>query len=172
MGASSKRITAERKAAGLCTRCGLIPPAPDHTKCYGCLEDCNTIAARHREKLRQGGQCLRCAAPLDREGAECSTCLIIRADEQKPKQMQRYYKKRAQGKCTRCGRPSEKTLCLVCVDMQASYKRNMEAKRREQGLCPNCGRKPLPGKVSCVVCLETWRERYHKRRARAAAQEA
>ena len=44
---------ARHKAAGLCARCGVVPPVKDRTKCKCCLADCAEANRRYDAKRRK-----------------------------------------------------------------------------------------------------------------------
>ena len=82
-----------------------------------------------------------------------------------------YSQMREAGLCTRCGKPSKKSLCADCMNKQKKYQQENIRFFREIGLC-KCGKKPAKGKRYCDDCLskaKDWyetkgRQNYKKRR--------
>jgi hypothetical protein len=77
---ATRRCTARRKAAGLCTRCGKVPPSVGKVRCL----QCNTphVAAskeRYRRHLNSG-ECPCCVEhrPLVKGRRACAKCLLER----------------------------------------------------------------------------------------------
>lgn len=155
MTASEKRKAQReaRKAAGLCSKCGLIPPAAGFVSCHGCMEVMREAQKRTFANRAAKGLCIRCAVSKPVAGKTlCKTCRTLKTLEDNAAQLKRYHAKRAAGLCTRCGSPSEKSTCEACRPDTAVHARKYYWTRREQGLCPSCGRKPEAGKVLCIVC--------------------
>ena len=162
-----RRRTAERRATGLCPRCGQWPSAPDRGVCEPCGEQ-RRVAGRVRDaRLRAAGK--RCRNPEKARASE----------------RQRYWRqvseRLAQGLCTRFGQaPSapERTVCESCGEKRREAERTRhvagkadgklygggdpEAKRRQArrdaGLCTRCGRHPsVEGGTTCAPCREARR---------------
>ena len=184
-----RRRTAERRARGLCPRCGDRPPATARTVCEPCADKRNRTGRARDARLRAEGKPRR-----DPERA--------RASDRERDRRQRA-ERQAQGLCTKCGKvPSgpARRLCESCAGKrrEADRARYAEAKatgklyggrdpeakrrsaragsckrdnaRREAGLCTRCGhRPPVEGGTVCQPCRETRqaaeRERYAARRA-------
>lgn len=77
---STRKCTARRKAAGLCTRCGKVPPILHKVRC----ESCNTAhVAGSKERYRRhisAGRCPYCTEhqPLVIGKKACALCLLER----------------------------------------------------------------------------------------------
>lgn len=183
------RRTAERRAAGLCPRCGERRPAPDLSLCEPCSEK-RRVAGRARDARLQ-------AAGKPRRNPEKA-----RASER------RRYRRQiaeclAQSLCTCCGQAPtapKRTVCESCGEKRREAERaryaagraagklyggrDPDAKRRsararsrkrqhgrcEAGLCTRCGRRsPVEGGTTCEPCREARRaverEIYTARRA-------
>ena len=174
-----RRRTAERRARGLCPRCGDRPPATDRTVYVPCADKRNRTGRARDARLRAEGKPRR-----DPERA--------RAAERREADL-----------CARCGKASsapERSMCEPCIEKRwaadrARYEaaraagrlyggRDPEAKRRsarassskrdrarrEAGLCTRCGhRPPVEGGTVCQPCRvarqAAERERYAARRA-------
>lgn len=48
-----REMYAKFKAAGLCARCGLVPPVKERTRCRCCLDDCAAANQRYAAKRNQ-----------------------------------------------------------------------------------------------------------------------
>ena len=184
-----RRRTAERRARGLCPRCGDRPPATDRTVCVPCADKRSRTGRARDARLRAEGKPRRDperARAAERERARRQTAERREADL-----------------CARCGKASsapERSMCEPCIEKRraadrARYEaaraegklyggRDPEAKRRsarassrkcdnarrEAGLCTRCGhRPPVEGGTVCQPCREARqaaeRERYAARRA-------
>ena len=184
-----RKRTAERRAAGLCPRCGDRPPTPERSVCEPCGER-RRIAGRARDaRLRAAGQPRRDperARSYERERSRRQTAERI-----------------ARSLCSKCGQaPSEpnRRLCGPCAGKRREAERMRYAKakaagllyggrdpgvkrrsaraksgkrqrdRREAGLCGRCGRRPpVEGGATCGPCREVRqaaeRKRYEECRA-------
>ncbi len=166
------RRTAERRAAGLCPRCGERPPAPGRSACELCGEKRRAAGRARDARLRAAGKPRR-----DPEKA--------RAAERRRYRRQ-VAGRQTQGACTRCGQAPaapERTVCESCGKKRreadrARYAagkaagklyggRDPDAKRRnartrsgkrqhdrrDAGLCTRCGRRPpVESGTTCELC--------------------
>ena len=184
-----RKRTEERRAAGLCPRCGVQPPAPERTVCAGCAAKRNAASRARNARLRAEGKPRR--DPARARVYERERSRKERASRQ------------AEGSCTRCGkRPAVegRASCEPCLEKRRASDRakyaagkaaglpyggsNIEAKRRaarlkskrrqkarrEAGLCIRCGKRPpVEGGTTCGPCREkrqaAERRQYHERRA-------
>ena len=184
-----QKRTADRRAAGLCPRCGARPPAPGRSLCKPCAEKrrlterarnarlraagiprrdrAKARAAERRRYRRQTaerkarGTCTRCGrAPAVPDRSSCEACLIKRREAER----KRYAAGKAAGKLYG-GKPvpgKRKSARIAS--------RNRRRVRRDAGLCARCGRRPpLEGGAACAPCREARqiaeRELYAARRA-------
>ena len=172
-----KRV-AERRAQGLCPRCGTAPPAPGRSVCEPCAEKKRVASCARDAKLRAAGKPRR---DLDKARAYGRTHSRRQTAE-----------RLAQGLCPRCGeRPHEpeRHLCAPCGEQRRTAERARYAKaraagklyggrdpegrrriakerskqrfhaRRNAGLCTRCGKPPaVEGSSTCEPCLELRRE--------------
>ena len=161
---------AERKAAGICTKCGRAPARPERTTCEPCAEQHRTRdRARHARAKAEG-------IPYGGRDPEA------RRRAGRKRSRRRSEARKAVGLCIRCGNvpPEEgRSMCEPCrVDRRAA-KRARHAERRAEGLCVQCAAPAPGGKTYCDPCakarskrrnLEAKREadrrRYAERRAR------
>ena len=180
---------AERRAAGLCLSCGLVPPVTGRTNCEPCAEK-----RRAREKER--------STRLKAEGKP-------RRDLEKAREAgRRHYRKKVDsrisaGVCPRCGQSPpapDRRLCDNCNEQirersrvryhegkQAGLKyggRPVESRRRSArirserkrqawisaNMCSRCGKnRPAEGGSTCTPCRArrqaSEQKRYHDRRS-------
>ena len=168
----SRRQHAERKAAGICTKCGRAPARPERTTCEPCAERHRLRdRARHERAKAQG-------IPYGGRDPETKR----RADRERSRR--RSEARRAAGICVRCGNtpPAEgRAMCEPCRENRRQAKRDRNRDRRAAGLCVNCATPKSGGKAYCDPCaavrearrqrnpgarLEAGRRRYAERRAR------
>ena len=183
-----RKRAADRRAQGLCPRCGTPPPAPGRSLCAPCAEK-KRVAGRARDaKLRAAGKPRRDlgkARAYERERSRRETAERL-----------------AQGLCPRCGQEPlapERSLCAPCGERRraAERARYMKAKaagklyggkdpemcrriarakgkqrfhaRLATGRCTRCGHRPLvEGGTTCEPCSDVRRaaerEQYAARR--------
>ena len=183
------RRTAERRAAGLCAKCGKQPPAPDRTVCDPCAARRNKASRARDARLRAEGKPRRDPA---------------RARSSERRRYRRQVDARCEaGRCTRCGQAPavpERSMCEGCAAKRrasdrARYEAGKEAglayggadadvkrraaraasKRRQQarhaaGLCIRCGKRPpVQGGTTCEPCRDrrqaAERQQYAEQRA-------
>ena len=174
-----RKRTANRRARGLCLRCGVRPPANGLSACESCAEK-RRLAERARDaRLRAEGKPRR----------DPSKERISKRRRYRVKTAERA----ARGLCPKCGKePIEagRRLCAPCGEKRrasdrARYAAGKQAgklyggrdieqrrkaarersrqrlrKRLEAGLCTRCGRRPpTEGGTTCNPCRESRRER-------------
>ena len=163
-----RKRTAERRARGLCPRCGKHRPAPGRRICEPCGE-----RARNSERLRHA----RAKAGGAHYGGRNSESRRRMARERNKR---RKRERREASLCTACGRcpPSEDcAVCEPCRETRRAAEKKLYAKRRAAGFCGRCGGQVFAGASMCGSCaaLEKARssgknairrKRYHDRRAR------
>ena len=168
------RRDAARRAAGLCLRCGKVPPAPERTLCRPCSDKRNTAERARTARLRAEGKPRR-----DMERAR-----EYERERSRRQHAERREARQAAGLCTRCGHhpPAEgRSVCEPCREDRRAAKRARHAERRAAGLCVQCA-VPVPGGTAyCEPCAarhnerrnrdpeakrEAGRRRYAERRAR------
>jgi len=157
------RRTAERRARGLCVKCGKRQPVTHRSQCEVCIEkrrpaDLGRYHRRTAERVAQG-LCPRCGkrppAP-DRSSCELCNEKTNRASRARDARL------RAEGKPRRN------------MDRAREYERGRSRKeraaRQAEGTCSRCGKRPAAeGRSSCEPCLE---KRRSSDRARYAASKA
>ena len=127
--ADSKRRTARRRSrerqrarrqAGLCIRCGKLPPVEDGSSCRTCIETRRTADRETYAARRAQGRCTRCGLPSFEGAPVCGPCTVLedRYREARHEAARiRYADRRAAWVCTHCGtRPSfGASRCEVCA---------------------------------------------------------
>ncbi|MDE0254377.1 MAG: hypothetical protein OYG32_06245 [Rhodospirillaceae bacterium] len=139
----SRRQTETRRAAGLCTRCGKEPAAPDRSSCEPCLEK--------RRKTDRAKYAAGKAAGLPYGGADADA--KRRAGRAKSKRRQKA--RIAAGLCIRCGKqqPAEGgTTCTPCRQKRQAAEKRQYDRRRAAGLCTRCGAPVFDGLSRCAPC--------------------
>ncbi len=148
----SRRRSEARRAAGLCIRCGIVPPEEGRSMCEPCRGDRRDAArARHRER-RDAGLCVKCAATAPDGEAYCRPCAGTRNRRRDLKakreaDRRRYSERRDRGDCTTCGKPAGGAAeCRACRDA-ARYDA-----RRVAGVCVKCRTPTFDGAAYCAPC--------------------
>ena len=176
----SRRRSEARKAAGLCIRCGNVPPEDGRAMCEPCRDDRRAAKRARRAERRAAGLCVQCAAPAPGGKAYCDPCAKVRSRRRNLKakreaDRRRYAERRARGDCTSCGRPANGAAeCRACCDAaRARYDA-----RRAAGVCVKCKTPTYGGAAYCAPCAVAKAERrdreaeYAARRARYADRRA
>ena len=107
-----RKRTAERRAKGLCPRCGLTPPAPGRSLCEICAGKRNAASRARDARLRAAGK-------PRRDPARALACERERTRRQTAERL-------ALGVCTRCGkRPAapERKNCEPCIEKRRAADR-------------------------------------------------
>ena len=157
------RRTAERRAQGLCLKCGKRPPAPGLSQCEPCAEKKRAPdrARHHRrtaERIAQG-LCPKCGKqPPAPEFSVCAPC----AEKKRLAGRARDARLRAAGKPRR-----DREKARVS---DRRRRRRQAAERRARGLCPNCGKQPpVPDASLCAPCGDHGRAAERARYAKGKA---
>ena len=158
------RRVAERKAQGLCVKCGKRPPAPHRSQCAPCIEkrrpaDLARYHQRTAERVAEG-LCPKCGkrAP-EPERSQCGPCLENDAA---------------------AGRARDARLRAAGIprrdrDRATAYERERSRRevehRRATGTCVRCGKAPAEsGRTMCEPCAQVSRARERARYAKAKAE--
>ena len=183
------RRVAERRAKGLCDKCGRCPPAPGRPICGACAvkaraagraRDARLRAAgkprrdpsrarqyererscREAEARRQAGMCVRCGtAPAAGGRSSCEPCLA------KKREADRIRYRKAKDAGLKYG---GKSVAVKRKVARIASRKRQEA-RREANACTRCGRRPpVDGGTTCKPCCiarrELDREIYRSRRS-------
>ena len=157
------RRTAERRARGLCLKCGKCPPADGRTVCEPCAAkkrpaDRDRYHRRAAARIAQG-LCPKCGKQPPEAGLiHCAPCTEKRNRASRARD----------ARLRAAGQPRRD------IDKARAYNkahsRLTDAERRAQGLCPKCGKgPPEPGRSICAPCAETHRANARARYADAKA---
>ena len=156
-----RREAEQRRAAGLCVRCGKSPAVQGRTMCEPCAEE---RRARERAKYAKAK-----AAGKLYGGRNVETRRRIGRE----KSARRLAARLAAGLCTSCGkRPSADsgTTCEPCREARRAFERDRYAARRAAGLCGACGGPTLDGGSRCGPCAVRESERRDPEKRNAAAR--
>ena len=175
-----RRRSEARKAAGLCIRCGHVPPEEGRSMCEPCRDDRRAAKRALHHERRAAGLCVNCAAPAPGSKAYCGPCAKTRSGRRNLKakretDRRRYAERRARGDCTNCGKPANGAAeCRACCDAA----RDRYDARRAAGVCVKCQTPTYGGTAYCGPCAVAKAERrdreaeYAARRARYAHRRA
>ena len=150
----SRRRSEARRQAGLCIRCGHVPPAEGRALCEPCREDRRQAKRDRHAERRAAGLCVACAAPAPGGKAYCDPCAGTRSRRRNLKakreaDRRRYAERRARGDCTSCGRPAGGAAeCRACC---AAARARYDA-RRAAGVCVRCQTPTFGGTAYCAPC--------------------
>ena len=157
------RRIADRRAKGLCLKCGKQPPTPGRTRCEPCAEKKRPAdRARHHRRTAERtaqGLCLKCGKqpPAPELGVRASC-----AEKQRVAGRARDARLRAAGKPRRDRETSR--------SYERQRRRRQAAERRARGLCPDCGKQPpAPDASLCAPCGDQRRAEERARYAKAKA---
>ena len=159
-----RRRYLDRKAAGICTACGLSPSISNEIHCSTCrskqqekqknrakvkaqnraLQDTRLIADRRRRCI-----CIECECPELFRDDRCRVCF---AREQVRSGKTFHEARGLAGLCRNCDTAIEsETRCLACKGKHNSRR----LKRKRKGLCARCGENnDRKGKTECSRCLK------------------
>ena len=162
-----RRRAAERRAQGLCQKCGKHPPLRDRSQCETCLERSRAAERARYMKARAEGTPYGGRSPESRR----------RMARERTRKRRR---ERAEaGLCVRCGElaPAEGgVVCEACREATRAQEKKLYEKRRSRGLCGRCGGAVIGQASTCASCAKrdsrrrprknaASRARYAKRRA-------
>ena len=105
----NKRRRIERKEAGLCVRCGELPPAEGSVVCEACREARRAEERKLYAARRAKGLCGRCGGPAFAGAAQCGPCAALeegRAPKKNAASRRRYADRRAKRLCVDCAAPA------------------------------------------------------------------
>ena len=109
---SSRRRSEARLAAGLCIRCGAVPPEEGRSMCEPCRDDRRDAARVRHHDRRDAGLCVNCGTPAPDGKAYCRPCAVTKEGRRDLKakreaDRRRYSGRRTRGDCTTCGKPAD-----------------------------------------------------------------
>ena len=155
------RRVAERRAKGLCLKCGKRPPAPHRSQCAVCTEKRRPAdLARYHQRTAERvalGLCPKCGQhPPEPGRSQCGGC----AEKDRAAGRVRDARLRA------AGLPRRDRERATAYERERS--RREAAERRAAGLCLDCGKAPAAeGRTACEPCAEKRRARERAKYARA-----
>ena len=157
----ARRQTAARPAAGLCTRCGQVPAAPERAVCEPC-------GARRREAER-----LRYARAMAAGRLYAGRDPIAKRRSARAASGKRQKARLDAGQCARCGRQppvEDGTTCEPCREARRAAERELYSARRAAGLCARCGGSTTDDGSRCAPCAVLEAERGSPERKNAASR--
>ena len=137
-----RRRMEERRAAGMCPKCGSAPPAPGRSKCERCLE---------RARLSDCARYARAKAEGRLDGPKAES----RRRAARARSKRRYRARTAAGLCVKCGlrEPDEgRSRCEPCLERRNAADRRQWASRLAAGFCGACGDPAPSGRARCGRC--------------------
>ena len=158
------RRVAERRAAGLCLKCGKRPPAPHRSQCEPCAEKRRPadLARHHRRSAERAalGLCPKCGKqPPAPDRTLCGPC----AEKRNRASRARDARLRVAGMPRRDAKRAR--------EYERERSRREVEQRRAAGSCVRCGRAPvMAGHAMCEPCAEQRRARERARYASAKAE--
>ena len=141
--AHSRLTDAERRAQGLCPKCGKAPPEPGRSICAPCAEKHRANARARYAEAKAAGKLYGGRDPESRRKLA------------REKSLKRTHARREAGLCTHCGRrpPLEGgATCEPCLEARREAECQVYAERRANGLCTRCGVATFDGVSRCAVC--------------------
>ena len=105
--AGDRRRRRTRREAGLCTDCGLRPPADGRSVCGTCREAQRAAERARYAARRAAGVCVRCAELAIAGTSRCARHAALEAERVSPERKsavrkKRYARRRARGVCVDC----------------------------------------------------------------------
>ena len=158
------RRVAERRAAGLCLKCGKRPPAPHRSQCEPCAEKRRPadLARHHRRSAERAalGLCPKCGKqPPAPDRTLCGPC----AEKRNRASRARDARLRVAGMPRRDAKRAR--------EYERERSRREVEQRRAAGSCVRCGRAPaVAGHAMCEPCAEQRRAHERARYASAKAE--
>ena len=152
----SRETIAERRARGLCPKCGKEPPAPGRTICATCGEQRRANARARYAEAKAAGKLYGGRNPESRRRLA------------REKSHRRMHARLDAGLCTYCGRrpPVEGgATCEPCREARQTAERQIYAERRAKGLCTRCAVPTFDGVSRCAVCAVRESERQDRKNA-------
>ena len=150
-----KRV-ADRRAKGLCPKCGKHPPASERSLCASCLERGRKSERARYERGKVAGDPYGGRNPKGRR----------RMARERNKRRRR--ERKEAGLCTGCGElppAGGSVVCEVCREARRAEERKLYADRRAKGLCGRCGSPVFAGASRCGPCAALEEGRAPKKNA-------
>lgn len=153
-----------RRDAGLCIDCGQPRNGASNSYCQRC-KDVRKSRAHERYMIdKEIGLCHVCEKREARPGkVTCWECAVKRSSYARPRDNARYYKLKAQGLCTYCGKnpTSGGVYCDECKARKHEIAKERYNKLQKLGLCPRCGGGiDIAGYAYCSKCRKEQSVKY------------
>ena len=119
--AGDRRRRRARRKAGLCSDCGLRPPADGRSVCEPCREAQRAAERARYAARRAAGVCVRCAEPAIGGTSRCARHAALEAERVSPERRsavrkKRYARRRARRRCVDCnGFAAGAARCPACA---------------------------------------------------------
>lgn len=168
----------ERKAAGICAKCGSQPAEGGFATCLSCRAKNQASSSRYHAKQYQAtsalGICTRCR---DREAMPGRKICGVCSESFEGYRLAGVAKKRAAGVCVKCGGVRHgASFCRPCQLKYNAASARLTKRRRDEwrkaGLCTICGCPGRKGLTSCLPCAKRRSELRAIRVAKSAHQVA
>lgn len=152
----------ERKANGICTRCGDNKAEPGFTYCNECRDRKNKYRAELESNRRLNGLCTKCGEKTENGRAWCKRCTSRSVESHKVI----FRRRKLDGTvCHRCGKPRElesRVYCGKCLAWSAQKEERTRKgkleRRAKAGKCMRCVAPLHPqidkGYKTCINCRE------------------
>ena len=138
-----RKRAADRRAQGLCPKCGKQPPAPERSLCEACSERGRAAERERYARRKAAGDPYGGRYPEGRR----------RMARERNKRRRR--ERKEAGLCTACGeRPPDRggAFCESCREARRAEERKLYAARRAKGMCGRCGGPVFAGASRCGPC--------------------
>ena len=135
-----RKRAAERRAQGLCPRCGKRRPAAGRKVCESCGDKRRATESARYARGKAEGKPYGGRKPESRRRAARERIKLRRL------------KRSEEGLCTRCGVPPPiegGAVCEPCREVRRADDRELYAARRAAGLCGRCGGPVFAGASLC-----------------------
>ena len=150
-----RKRAAERRAQGLCPRCGKRRPAAGRKVCESCGDKRRATESARYARGKAEGKPYGGRKPESRR--RCA----------RERSKRRRHGRREAGLCTSCGDTPPAgggAVCEPCREVRRADERELYAARRAAGLCGRCGGPVFAGASLCGSCAALGNGRDRKRR--------
>ena len=150
-----RRRVAERRAQGLCIKCGRRRPASGRSLCEVCLERSRKSEQARYERRKAAGE------PYGGRNPESRRRMA------RERARKRRHERVEAGLCPRCGRePVEAgAVCESCREARRAEERKLYAARRAKGRCGRCGAEVVDEASTCASCAAKEEKRRPRKNA-------
>lgn len=143
----------DEKLYTMCKICNR-PFLPRPRQIY-CSAECRRKAEKNKyDEIAKEKRCTRCGAQDARTISGktlCGKCW----DKKSADKLQRYYDRKTEGLCPRCGKPNDSAYihCDSCRKASWEGRKRLYSYRRENKLCQRCGA-PIKVGIFCMKCYD------------------